>query len=127
MAVVEKDGKILMGNKTPGRGPYPDTWRLPGGGIDEGETPEEAVKREVMEEVGLTVTNVESLGIIEDDEPDKDGEITHYIFNMFRVEFLGKEDVSEEFPEIKWIEKTKLNDFPLARPSIKLFKDLGYL
>lgn len=127
VAVVEKDGKILMGNKTPGRGPYPDTWRLPGGGIDAGETPEDAVKREVMEEVGLTVTSVESLGIIEDDEPDKNGEITHYIFNMFRVEFSGKEDVSEEFPEIKWIEKTKLNDFPLARPSIKLFKDLGYL
>ncbi len=127
MAVIEKDGKILMGNKAYGVGPYPDTWRLPGGGIEEGESPVDAVKREVMEEVGLEVLEIKNIGIYEDDEPDKKGEMTHYIFNMFRVEVVGEEKISDEFPEIKWIERSELRDAKLARPSIKLFKDLGYL
>ena len=127
VAVIERDGKILMGNKASGVGPYPDTWRLPGGGIEEGESPEDTVKREVNEEVGLIVTEVDGLGIYEDEEPDKKGEMTHYVFNMFKVSFSGEDKVSEEFPEIKWIEIDKLSEYPLARPSIKLFKDLGYL
>jgi len=127
VALIEKDGKILMGNKASGVGPYPDTWRLPGGGIEEGETPEDAVKREVMEEVGLEVLEVEKIGIYEDEEPNKNGEMIHYVFNMFKVKISGNEKVSEEFPEINWIEKDKLNEYPLARPSVKLFKDLGYL
>jgi 8-oxo-dGTP diphosphatase len=127
VAVIEKDGKILMGNKASGVGPYPNTWRIPGGGIEEGESPENAVKREVMEETGLRVDSVEKVGVYEDHEPDKNGEMTHYIFNVFKVEVSGKELVSEEFPELRWIDKSELLKSPLARPSIKLFKDLGYL
>jgi 8-oxo-dGTP diphosphatase len=127
VAVIEKDGKILMGNKASGVGPYPNTWRIPGGGIEEGESPEDAVKREVMEETGLRVDYVEKVGFYEDDEPDKNGEMTRYIFNVFKVEVSGKELVSEEFPELRWIDKSELLKSPLARPSIKLFKDLGYL
>ncbi|WP_375281740.1 NUDIX hydrolase [Pseudooctadecabacter sp.] len=35
--------------------PYPDHWDLPGGGLDPGETPREAVLREVSEEIGLRI------------------------------------------------------------------------
>ncbi len=44
-------------------GPY--VWGLPGGGIDPGETKEEAVIRESHEESGITVTNLQELGVLE--------------------------------------------------------------
>lgn len=127
VALIEKDGKILMGNKKPGVGPYPDTWRLPGGGIEEGESPEDALKREIMEEIGVNVTDLKFIGLYEDDEPDKDNVMTHYVFHMFKIKVDGEGSISDELTQIKWIDKSSLNEFPLPRPSIKLFKELGYV
>lgn len=127
VAIIEKNGKYLMGNKARDVGPYPNTWRLPGGGVEEGESPEEAVKREVMEETGLEVTRAEKVGHLEDEEPNKHGEMTHYTFHIFRVEVVGKESVTEEFPELVWVDKSELSDTPLARPTIKYFKRIGLM
>lgn len=127
VAVIEKNGKILMGNKAKDVGPYPNTWRLPGGGVEEGESLEGAVKREIKEETSLDAEITAKIGIYEDDEPDKNKEMTHYVFNAFKVSPLGEPAVSKEFPFLKWIDKKHLSNTPLARPSIRLFKELGYL
>jgi nucleoside triphosphatase len=50
--ITSNDGYILLGKSRPG-GVYPDHFMVPGGGVDEGETMEAAVKREVLEEVGV--------------------------------------------------------------------------
>ncbi len=126
VAVIEKNGKILMGNKAKDVGPYPNTWRLPGGGVEENESPEDAIKREVMEETGLTATKVEKVGYLEDEEPNKHGEMTHYKFHVFRVETTGNERVTKEFPELRWIEKSEFDSVPLARPTVKYFNTLKY-
>ena len=49
-AVLQRaDGLVLIGQ----RADYPESWQFPQGGIDRGETPEDAVRREIAEEVGL--------------------------------------------------------------------------
>jgi 8-oxo-dGTP diphosphatase len=127
VALIEKDGKILMGNKAPGAGPYPDTWRLPGGGGGEGESLEQALIREVKEEVNLNVTKFKKIFVWEDDTTNRKGELIHYIFNIYRIETEGRESVSQEFPSLKWVEKEELSRTLLAKPSIVLFKEIGYL
>jgi 8-oxo-dGTP diphosphatase len=56
--VIVRDGRVLMvrerGRGTSGRHDGQEYWTLPGGGIGPSETAEEAVRREVAEEVGLT-------------------------------------------------------------------------
>lgn len=56
-AVIIRDGRLLMvrqrGTGPSGRHDGQEYWTLPGGGIQPGETPEQAVKREVAEETGL--------------------------------------------------------------------------
>lgn len=54
-AVIVKDGKVLLIHRKKEGKEY---WVFPGGGIEEGESPEEAVKREVKEETSLDVTKV---------------------------------------------------------------------
>lgn len=127
VALIEKDGKFLMGKKLKDVGPYPNTWNLPGGGVEENESLEDAIKREVMEETGLEVTRVENVGYLEDEEPNKHGEMTHYEFHIFKVSVSGDENVTDEFPELIWVDKTKLNEVPLARPTIEFFKQKGLL
>jgi NAD+ diphosphatase len=58
--LVDDDGRlvVLVRGREPGKG----CWDLPGGFVDPGETAEEALRREVREEVGLEVTDLRYLG-----------------------------------------------------------------
>jgi len=53
--VMIKDARILLCHRSPGRRWYPDVWDLPGGHVEPGETSTEALKRELLEELGVSV------------------------------------------------------------------------
>jgi len=56
--VANDHGQVLWARRIGGR----DAWQFPQGGIDKGESPEQALYRELEEEVGLTPSSVEILG-----------------------------------------------------------------
>ncbi|QBD83383.1 NUDIX domain-containing protein [Ktedonosporobacter rubrisoli] len=53
--VIDQQGQLLMQHRAGTASPWPYKWGLPGGGIESGETPEEAARRELEEETGLKV------------------------------------------------------------------------
>jgi mutator protein MutT len=59
--VVMRDNEILFTQKK--SGPYKGLWGLPGGSIEFGETPEETLKRELLEETALAGAHLELLSI----------------------------------------------------------------
>lgn len=59
--VIRDDDKIAIFNKA-----NKNEYKLPGGGIENDETPEEAFKREVLEETGCIVNIIEKIGITEE-------------------------------------------------------------
>jgi ADP-ribose pyrophosphatase YjhB (NUDIX family) len=126
-AVIEKDGDLLFGRKKADVGPYPNTWHLIGGGVNDGESLIEAVKREIKEEAGIEVEIEKSLGFDEDYEPDKHGETTHYIFLVFQAKYVsGQIKPDDDIEKLEWIPKKNLSQIELNRPAIKLFKGMGY-
>jgi 8-oxo-dGTP diphosphatase len=52
VALVDQDGRVLA-QKRPANGTMPDLWEFPGGKIENGETPELALQRELREELGI--------------------------------------------------------------------------
>jgi len=62
VAIFNKQGQIWLGKRFGEDGPY--CWQCPQGGIDKGEKPKAAAKRELFEETGLRVKNMEYLGRI---------------------------------------------------------------
>ena len=127
--VIEKDGKLLFGRKPPGIGPYADTWHLIGGGVNPlEESLEEAVKREIKEETGIEVQNIRKIGFDEDTTTDKHNQAIKYIFLYFHVEYRsGDLAPHDDISELKWVEKANLRSMQLNKPSIKVFKQLGWL
>ena len=70
-AVVEVDGSVLCMQRGEGRYSYTShRWEFPGGKIEPGETPEQAVHRELMEEMELEVEVHEHLATVTHDYPD---------------------------------------------------------
>lgn len=58
MAALIRRDEVLLAHRHPERQWYPNCWDLIGGHIEAGETPEDAVRRECREEVGVTLTQL---------------------------------------------------------------------
>ena len=67
-AVIYQDGKILAAQR--GYGEFKGGWEFPGGKIEPGETQEQAIVREIQEEMAATIEVVEKLGTVEYDYPN---------------------------------------------------------
>lgn len=128
-AVIQKDGEVLLGRKPKDIGPYPNTWVIPGGGVHlEDESLEEAMRREITEESGITVGPLEPLFFDEDIEPDKNGDQTHYLYVTYKTTYVsGTLKPGDDVSRLEWVKIANLPAIPLPRPSVKLFKRLGWL
>jgi 8-oxo-dGTP diphosphatase len=127
--IIEKNGKILLGQKPKDVGPYPNTWHLPGGGVNlEEESLEDAVRREIKEETALEVEKMERFNFDEDYEPNKHGEMTHYVFLVYKVTPTGMDaKAADDIVQLQWFSKAELKKIVLTRPSVKLFKEIGWI
>ena len=127
--IIKKGEKFLLGRKPDNVGPYPNTWHLVGGGVDlETENIEEAVNREVKEEAGIILKKVKRLTFGEDYEPNKHGEVVHYLFLVYEGEYAsGKLVAGDDIQELRWFSRQELKTLPLTQPSAKLFPELGII
>lgn len=115
MVLIEKE-KILLVKR--GREPFKGQWALPGGRIDENETAEECLKREMKEETGLEVEPIRLVGIYSDPERDPRG----IIAATYLVKRLGGElRAGDDAEEAKWFEMGNLP--PLATDHGKMVED----
>lgn len=97
---IVKNGKFLMGRRRNAHGD--GTWSIPGGHLEFGETFEETAKREVLEETGLTITNVR-FGAVTNDYFEDGGK--HYVTIWMLSDWeSGEEQITEpdKFIALEW-------------------------
>jgi len=106
MAVIVKDGKILTGHRhyTPDKWKKISVWTIPGGRSDTGETIEQALRREVAEEVNIT--DLEILDFIGEMPGVKEGDTVLMFYCATKQEAKLMEP--EKFSEWKWV---PINDY----------------
>lgn len=128
-ALIEKDGKYLFGKKPKDIGPYPNTYHLLGGGVNpEEESLEEAVQREIREEAGITLKNIQRMSFDEEYAQNKHREVVHYLFHVYKAEYASGELLpGDDIEELIWLSREDIKTVPLPTPSEKFFTELGWI
>lgn len=105
--LIERDGKILLVREAQRKGPDNNKWNHPAGWIDVGESPIEAVKREVLEESGFTFTPKYLLGIyslVRKDIEKELGATPHAIKIIFAgdISEASSKTLEDDVSEVRW-------------------------
>lgn len=107
-AAVFRDGKVLIVRRA--RPPAHGLYTLPGGGVELGETLEEAVVREVREETALEVEPVALAGYRQAIARDAAGGVErHFVILPFAARWIsGEVSLNEELGEAHWLEPSAI-------------------
>lgn len=105
-AVVERDGRWLLGLRPRGKR-HAEMWEFPGGKVEEDETPTDAIRRELLEEMSLEVTDVgrHRVTIADRDSP--------FEIAFYDVSTEG-EACAIEHASVGWFTVEELTALPLA-------------
>ena len=101
---VNNENKPVIFATQRGYGEFKGGWEFPGGKIESGETPQQALKREIMEELDTEIAVGELIDTIEYDYPD-----FHLSMDCFWCEVLSGDLVLKEAEAARWLTKDELD------------------
>ncbi len=104
VAAVIRDGDKIFATQR-GYGEYKDGWEFPGGKIEEGETPQEALKREILEELDTEIAVGDLIKTIEYDYPT-----FHLSMDCFWATVKAGTLELKEAEAARWLSKEKLGE-----------------
>jgi 8-oxo-dGTP diphosphatase len=113
---VDQEGRLLLARAAPSltlRG----RWFLPGGGVDHGESPADALRREMHEEAGLTVELGPLLDVVSDVRTLPDDTSLHTVRVIYRVaSWTGtlRAETNGTTDAVRWVTREDLSTLPLA-------------
>ena len=112
VAVLVRDGHVLMVHRHPLRRWYPDCWDVVGGHIESGESPHQAVIRECLEELGVHVSDPRPVPMTVSDPT-----LDVHAFVVTRWEGEPFNAAPDEHDDLRWFRPGDLAALKLAHPA----------
>lgn len=132
--IIENNGEYLLCKMADDRGVFPGQWALSGGGMEPGETIEQALRREIREELGeaLQITQMTPWTFRDDVRtktyPDGTQEPIYMLYLIFDCVSANRQmTVNEEFQEVAWVRPDKLGELDLNEATRITFAQKGML
>jgi len=133
--IFSKDNKILLGKA----GVFSDSWSVPGGGIEYGETLREALNREILEETGIDITNASikeldevnsasSEKVLRDTKERVNVDMNFHDYQVQLDVLSGDIELilDDDFTGAEWHATDSLDELNLAPGTSKRLLSLGY-
>ena len=117
---VNKENKPIIFATQRGYGEFKGGWEFPGGKIESGETPQQALKREIMEELDTEIAVGELIDTIEYDYPN-----FHLSMDCFWCEVIRGELILKEAEDAKWLTREHLADVEWLPADVTLIEKIG--
>ena len=106
--IALREGKVFVALRKPGT-TIGESWEFPGGKAEPGETPEDTLKREYIEEFNLEITVGDQLC-----EGSFNNEDKKYHLVGYQIFFTGSTPVLKEHSEFRWVSINELPTLPMA-------------
>ena len=123
VALVDVDGRVLIARRPEGKA-MAGLWEFPGGKIEEGERPEDALIRELREELGIEVTNSCLAPLT---FTSFTYENFHLLMPLFVCRRWNGTVEPREGQQLAWVKPLRLRDYPMPpadEPLIPMLRDL---
>ncbi len=116
-AVIRKDDRIFATQR--GYGEWKDWWEFPGGKMELGETPEEALEREIREELSTDISVDEFLCTVEYDYPK-----FHLVMHCYMCSLLTDSLHLNEHEAAKWLGREELTSVKWLPADVEVIERL---
>lgn len=122
VALIDIDGRVLLAQRPDGKS-MAGLWEFPGGKVEEGETPEAALIRELQEELGID-TSASCLAPLAFASHSYEG--FHLLMPLFACRRWTGTITGREGQQLTWVRANKLRDYPMPpadEPLIPILRD----
>jgi 8-oxo-dGTP diphosphatase len=119
-AILLDNGRVLLAQRPPGD-PLEGLWELPGGKVEEDETPERCLARELAEECGVTVDVGRMYAASSYNYPHATITLLAYLIDRWRGEFAA-----HEHSGVRWVSLAEAKHLPLAPADIPIVTRLRH-
>ena len=116
-AIIKDDDRIFATQR--GYGEFKDGWEFPGGKVEAGETPQKALKREIMEELETMISVGELIDTIEYDYPN-----FHISMDCFWCKIVSGKLVLKEAEDARWLTKDMLDSVEWLPADVALIEKI---
>jgi len=113
--ILLRAGQVLLCHRSPGRRWYPDVWDFPGGHVLPGERPQDALRREVAEELGAELEDIEGAPVLHQVDPQAGLDLTVWVSRRWQGSITNLQP--QEHDAIGWFQKGQLGELAFADPS----------
>jgi len=116
---IDEKGNIQFFVTQRGYGEFKDKWEFPGGKIEDGETAEEALKREILEELDMKISVGDRIKTVEYDYPT-----FHLSMDCFICEIEEGTPILKEHEAARWLDKSSLTSVEWLPADIEIVQIL---